>query len=314
MKKQAKYKTVIYELKPDHPLTSRQKREIQKLAALPDEKIDASDIPELPSGGLYIRIKEAILDKEVVDRFRKLENELAKKSPNSMIEAEDLARRITDPQTAHADEIWRRTWTKPLYANTRVSIGTKWVQQLEPYMKGSWRHWGMDNKTVLIKKTGKGIARSSFELNEAAADIQRITRIAVHRLYAIQGAARALRARAAENETPYADLIDVDYGEMVPAIQQEMGTGWGNITVLHFLTDLGLACKPDRHLARTVQHLWPSLNLGEREVPSLSEAIQINQRVRWLVEELDGSFSPARLRYIDKILMEISKQGLIPNP
>ena len=45
MKKQAKSKTVVYELKPTHPLTARQKREIQKLAALPENKIDTSDIP-----------------------------------------------------------------------------------------------------------------------------------------------------------------------------------------------------------------------------------------------------------------------------
>jgi uncharacterized protein (DUF4415 family) len=50
MKKRVKAKTVVYELRPGRPLTPRQKREIQKLAALPEEKIDTSDIPELPSG------------------------------------------------------------------------------------------------------------------------------------------------------------------------------------------------------------------------------------------------------------------------
>lgn len=45
-----KSKTVIYELKPSQPLTARQKRELQKLAALPEEKIDTSDIPEFPPG------------------------------------------------------------------------------------------------------------------------------------------------------------------------------------------------------------------------------------------------------------------------
>jgi uncharacterized protein (DUF4415 family) len=50
MKKQAKSKTVVRELKPDQPLTARQKREIQALAAMPEEKIDTSDIPELPPG------------------------------------------------------------------------------------------------------------------------------------------------------------------------------------------------------------------------------------------------------------------------
>lgn len=50
MKKRAKSKTVIYDLKPSQPLTARQKREMQKLAKLPEPKIDTSDIPELPPG------------------------------------------------------------------------------------------------------------------------------------------------------------------------------------------------------------------------------------------------------------------------
>lgn len=50
MKKQAKSKTVTYELRPDQPLTARQRREIQKLAAMPEDKTDTSDIPELPPG------------------------------------------------------------------------------------------------------------------------------------------------------------------------------------------------------------------------------------------------------------------------
>ncbi|MHB1743967.1 MAG: BrnA antitoxin family protein [Acidobacteriaceae bacterium] len=50
MKKRAKSKPVVYELKPGQPLTARQKREIQALVAMPEDKIDTSDIPELPRG------------------------------------------------------------------------------------------------------------------------------------------------------------------------------------------------------------------------------------------------------------------------
>jgi len=50
MKKRAKSKEVVYELKPGQPLTARQKREIQALAAMPEDTIDTSDIPELPPG------------------------------------------------------------------------------------------------------------------------------------------------------------------------------------------------------------------------------------------------------------------------
>jgi len=81
--------------------------------------------------------------------------------------------------------------------------------------------------------------------------------------------------------------------------------------VLHFLTDLGLACKPDVHLVRTVRHLAPELRLKEDKIPNLIESILINRWVRSLVEAAYGSFTPARLRYVDKILMEISRRKII---
>jgi uncharacterized protein (DUF4415 family) len=50
MKKRTKSRTVVYQLKPDQQLTARQKREIQKLATMPEDQVDTSDIPELPPG------------------------------------------------------------------------------------------------------------------------------------------------------------------------------------------------------------------------------------------------------------------------
>ena len=50
MKKRAKSKPVVYELNPNQPLTARQKRDIRALAAMLEDKIDTSDIPELPPG------------------------------------------------------------------------------------------------------------------------------------------------------------------------------------------------------------------------------------------------------------------------
>jgi uncharacterized protein (DUF4415 family) len=45
-----KSKTTTYELKPGRPLTQRQKRELQELAAMPESAIDTSDIPASPRG------------------------------------------------------------------------------------------------------------------------------------------------------------------------------------------------------------------------------------------------------------------------
>jgi uncharacterized protein (DUF4415 family) len=62
---------------PEKPLTATQKRELAALAALPDDQIDTSDIPELPMsawkdavrGRFYRPVKQAVslrLDSDVV--------------------------------------------------------------------------------------------------------------------------------------------------------------------------------------------------------------------------------------------------------
>jgi uncharacterized protein (DUF4415 family) len=64
------------------PLTTRQKRELAALAALPDDQIDTSDIPELPPGAwknavrgrFYRPIKQAVsmrLDADVIAWLKK---------------------------------------------------------------------------------------------------------------------------------------------------------------------------------------------------------------------------------------------------
>ena len=63
-------------------LTSRQKRELAALAALPEDQIDTSDIPELPSsawkdavqGKFYRPVKQAVsmrLDSDIVAWLKK---------------------------------------------------------------------------------------------------------------------------------------------------------------------------------------------------------------------------------------------------
>lgn len=77
-----KSKTVRLKRTPGEPLTANQKLELAYLAALPDDQIDTSDIPELPSGawknaarGLFYRpVKQAVslrLDSDIVAWLKK---------------------------------------------------------------------------------------------------------------------------------------------------------------------------------------------------------------------------------------------------
>ncbi len=68
--------------KYDQPLSAREKRELAATAALPDDQIDTSDIPELPPGAwkdavrgrFYRPIKQAVsmrLDADVIAWLKK---------------------------------------------------------------------------------------------------------------------------------------------------------------------------------------------------------------------------------------------------
>ena len=75
-------KIVTYKHTPGRPLTAREKRDLGKLAALPDDQIDTSDIPELSPeawknavrGKFYRPLKQAVslrLDADVVAWLKK---------------------------------------------------------------------------------------------------------------------------------------------------------------------------------------------------------------------------------------------------
>ena len=43
------------------------------------------------------------------------------------------------------------------------------------------------------------------------------------------------------------------FREVYAMLKQELGSGWGHVTVLHLMTDLGIAVKPDLHLVRATR-------------------------------------------------------------
>lgn len=229
--------------------------------------------------------------------------------------ADALAGAVVDPREADAEQIWSVLWDKPLYANARVATADRWVAALRDDMTGAWRRWGADSRLFRIERVGPGIRRNAFSVEGAEArDLVSRRRVALHRLRRIQGAAGALRARAAMSPRPFADLAAADLEEIVPRLAAELGEGWGPITILHALTDMGLAVKPDLHLVRAVVALGLCAPPANGRAPSLSEALEINRAVHALLSQLDGTVSPAGLRRLDKLLMELSLRGALPCP
>lgn len=222
---------------------------------------------------------------------------------------EVLAEFPIDPRFATADQAWRAMWDKPLYANTRVATGQRWVHELMPLMENAWTIWGAEPEQFQITRTGRGRDAGSFNVVGVQAEkVRAITGTSVHRLFAIQNAAKLLRSLSAQSDTPVVRFWTEPLDSLVPDLAHSLGWGWGAITVLHMLTDFGVACKPDLHVMRSLRHLgiWSS----SRDQPTTSEALAVNHVIREMAIQT-GELTPARLRRVDIELMSISRHGVI---
>lgn len=240
----------------------------------------------------------------IANKYIDLETKLRQRAPDLVEFAHRLAADIEDPRTATTEQCWRHIWNKPLFANMKVATGLKWCDKIAPFMDKGWLTWGQPNGAV-FRKVGRGISAEDFSaVTDDAKAVFEATRIPMSRLLGIQGAALAVKKRAEASDRPYADIFGKELRSTVAVIKSEMGRGWGDVTVLHFLTDMGSAVKPDIHVKRTVEHLWGSV---------AGDDYEINQLIADLVVKMDGKLTPSRLRYVDKVLMEISRQGVLPS-
>ena len=250
-----------------------------------------------------------------LDRFLSLHDELKEKFCKSIKEARWLTENTVDPKTECPEKTWNVLWDKPLFANVHVGGGVNWRKQIESEMPGAWRTWGLDG--FRIRKVAPGKKRECFKVHgkQAKEFVERHANIPRHRLYAIQGAAAAMRSCC----RPFAHLPGFPCVSEVNVRELEdiFGWGWGRTTVMHALTDVGLSVKPDTNLARTVRASDLVPGLPENRIPTLAQAAEINRAV---FELLDGIRSAGRTditdipnphRYIDKVLMDISRQGLL---
>lgn len=243
--------------------------------------------------------------------FLKLESRLLSLHPEVVADGDKLAGAIVSPDVKNADLIWSVIWEKPLFANMKVAIAQRKIDAVRTLFDGAWRFIGSDHVRFHVERVANGSGTAAFAVTGLVAEEARtVHRIAPHRLFAIQGAAQALKARAErQRDGLFADLNSVSLPVAVRRLQREFGPYWGPITVMHLLTDMGLACKPDLHLVRSVAALGGPKPLGK--VPSFREAIEVNEAVRNLAFDIHGSCSPAQLRKLDLSLMEISRLGLL---
>lgn len=214
-----------------------------------------------------------------------------------------------DPREADAETAWNAIWPKPLYAYAKVPVADRWIREIRPFMSDAWRHWGSDPAAVLVEKTRPGRAAGSFDLTgDLLPALRKASQVSAGRLLAIQNAGLALRARASRGMTPVRDFWGQPLEVLVPALKAEFGWGWGGTTIVHMLTDFGVAVKPDRHVLRSLRVLgiWKSPS----DQVNLSQGLAVNKAVRSLALAL-GELTPKNMRRLDIQLMLLSKYGMI---
>jgi len=253
-----------------------------------------------------------ILDNATIARATERYFALRERLPQSAVDEVNnvLATPPIDPRSATASQAWRVIWDKPLFANTKVDIGRRWIDELTPLMDDAWMVWGADPTQFKIIRTGRRRDAGSFDvMGTAAQRVRGATRTSVHRLYAIQNAATLLRGMAVQSDIPVARFWTDSLDSLVPDLMRQIGWGWGATTVLHMLADFGVACKPDLHVMRSLRHLgiWTSI----RDQVTTQEALAVNRAIRKIVL-LTGRMTPARMRRLDIELMSLSRYGVIP--
>lgn len=128
--------------------------------------------------------------------------------------------------------------------------------------------------------------------------------------YGMVGAATALNALVETSDRPFAHLPAEITADTIKSFQADFGYGWGHITVMHFLTDMGLCCKPDRHLLNTMKAL-DLYSKDPQKTPTLLQALEVYRLVKEILIQIEGDVTPRGLRELDKNLMDISYYELV---
>jgi hypothetical protein len=244
---------------------------------------------------------------EMLSRFNKMEEDLESQRNLSIVEANELSESILNIEKSTAEIFWNSAWFKPVFSFVNLATAGRWVDEIAKPMENAWRNVGEKDSWLAVERD---VETGVFNIaGEALNDIRSISNIPLKRVFAIKGAAVAVKARS-NAEYPFSEYSvqsDQNLQKLLTDIRAEFGLFWGPATALHLLTEFGLACKPDIHLVRAVRHLGIGLSFVEDSPHTVRRAVEVVCKVKELVVCLDGVLSQKRLRYVDKVLMEYSR-------
>jgi hypothetical protein len=247
-----------------------------------------------------------------VNEFLRLEELLKTEYPTSYKEAQNLAANIVDPSEATIEEIWHVLWPKPFYSARYVDPAEIEVEFLKSTFEPNLAKMKLDDPEFGIRrktnvKQGQAMNNDTFfDYGTTAYRLCVEGNTAKHRFYAAVSSGQWLNQH-------YSDLPNIvnelSLQKCIAKLEKELGHGWGHISVMHFLTDLGVCCKPDVRLIEAVREIGIYTDTRD-PITSQPAARAVFEAVNALVNRLYGTSNPQKLRYVDKILMEISRQIL----
>ena len=252
----------------------------------------------------------------MVDLFKSLENKLKQKNISSIDDAINLQNDVKILSESKPLDCWKKLWDKPLYSGVRSapSHSGKWINQLINIgINEEFKDFINESKFKVTKLQNDFIFHGELGEKINRAKLEKKLTVAKRRVYSIYSAAKMLNKRLQINENfPFFDIkggidkLEDNINTLLSELRiNNKGTGWGSITVCHFLTDFGSAIKPDIHVCRALKKM--NLFLTKKELPDFEEVIAINKIVYDLNKKLGDSYS---IRYVEKLLMEFSRQKL----
>ena len=158
---------------------------------------------------------------QVISEYKNLESKLKLNFPSEFDMAKVLADNVIEPSETSIDKVWRSIWEKPLYANTKVEHGNKWIKKLETHMTDSLNTWGYEEE-LLIRKIGKTGKNIDFQIIGKLSSKIKDLNIAYKRLYTIHCAVISLREMMNNNPYPLAFLMDEPLSNLDASLRVHM--------------------------------------------------------------------------------------------
>ncbi len=247
--------------------------------------------------------------------------------------SDDITKIVINIPHASHNEIWNTLWDKPVRANARVKKAEKEVNAARPFLDDNWKDIGENPNEYLVtatpyhsvsKKTGKKTTQYSFHAKGGKiSNIHFASKISNKRLFQIQNAGINFYKRYQTNpkhifpELIYDDLEkfikDGGLARAIPKLKESFGKYFGVITVCHFLTDIGMAVKPDMHLMNTLVNIgaWQEGRCfdktSNRYNPNkIEDLVEINSICADLAKGTYNEVTAHTLRKIDIELMGMS--------